>query len=75
MSEPKLPTMQYSDAHHKWGHHGEERLHKMAMLKGFRLVGKMVPCDACSKVKAKAKPMSVMSDPSKKVTEAGENIC
>ena len=74
VSEPKLPAMKYSDAHHKWGHHGEERLRKMAKTKGLRLIGKMEPCDACGIVKVKAKPISTTSDPSKKATDVGERL-
>ena len=74
LSEPKLPTMSYSDAHHKWGHHGEERLRKMAKLKGLRLIGKMEPCNACGIVKVKAKPISTVSDINKKATDVGERL-
>ena len=74
VSEPKLPAMKYNDAHHKWGHHGEERLRKMAKTKGVRLTGTMDPCDACGIVKVKAKPISTTSDPNKKATDVGERL-
>ena len=74
LSKPKLPTMKYCDAHHKWGHHGDERLRKMAASKGLRLIGKMEPCNACGIVKVKAKPIPTTSDINKKATDIGERL-
>ena len=54
VSKPKLPTIPYSEAHHKWGHHGEdEKLRKMAKTQGLRLIGKMELCEAFGIVKVK----------------------
>jgi len=39
-------------AHNQWGHHGERRLKEMASVYGFRLTGKLNPCDACGIAKA-----------------------
>ena len=70
----ELQTLNINDAHHKWGHHGEERLRGMAKAKGYRLVGKIKDCDACGAIKAKATPIPHVTDPKKKATDIGERL-
>ena len=70
----KLETMNVNDVHHRWVHHGDEDPRNMVKLKGFRLVGKLKPCDACGLINAKAKPISTMHDPSKKSSDFGERF-
>ena len=57
--------MQHSNAHRKWGHHGEELLKIIIKLMGFRILGKVDSCDVCIAEKVKAKPISTTSDSSK----------
>ena len=40
-------TMNINDAHHKYRHHGEARLRRMANIKGLRLAENLTECDAC----------------------------
>ena len=68
----ELKPYSINEAHHKWGHHGEERLRKMAETKGLRLTGKLEECDSCGIVKAKAKPIPKQTDESKKASNVGE---
>ena len=72
--QEKLETINISDAHHKWGHQGEERLRNIGKLMGFRLVGKLKPCDSCGFIKTEAKPISTVSDTLKKANTVGEHL-
>ena len=73
-TQEKLETKIINDAHHKWGHHGEERLRNMGKLMEFRLLGKLKPCDSCGLIKTKAKPMSTASDTLKKSSAVRERL-
>ena len=64
--------MKQRNTHHKWVHHGEEHLYRIANLKVFRRIEKMVRCNRCGTMKVKAKHISKMSDLSKKAKEVGE---
>ena len=59
---------------HKWGHHGEERLHGMAKAKGICLVGKLQDCDACEAIKAKSTPIPKKTDEGKTAKDVGESL-
>ena len=72
--QEKLKTMNINDAHHKWGHQGEERLQSMGKLMGLRLIRKLKSHDSGGLIKTKAKPIVTMSDPLKTYTEVGEHL-
>ena len=69
-----LGTYPYNVFHDKFGHFGEARLRKMAKMKGFKLTGEIVPCDACGIVKSKAHPILKSSNPDSKATKVGERL-
>ena len=70
----KLPNADINEAHHKWGHHGEERLKKMALVKGIELKEHATLCDACGLIKSKAKVIPKKSDPDQKAKDVGERV-
>ena len=41
---------------------------------GFRLVGKLKPCDSCGLIKTKAKPMLTVFAPLKKATKVRDRL-
>jgi len=59
-------------AHDQWGHHGERRLKEMASVYGFRLTGKLNPCDACGI--AKASQTRISKSTKIKATMPGERL-
>ena len=71
-----IPVKKYeidiNQAHDQWGHHGERRLREMASVHGFRLTGKLNPCDACGV--AKATQVRISKTTTVKATKPGERL-
>ena len=65
-------SIDVNQAHDQWGHQNIRTLKTMANILGYKLVGKLEPCDSCGVVKAKR--ASVKSSTTEVATKPGMRV-